>query len=105
MTQDMITLGFDLIIEQLQNQAVSQAARRKLAETEPILHEGLCQARMEETTAALYVMENAGTPPISETDGTEAGLIQAAQGGMLLPSQLCSVARFCATIQRLNFRT
>ena len=102
MTQDMITLGFDLIIEQLQNQAVSQAARRKLAETEPILHEGLCQARMEETTAALYVMENAGTPPISETDGTETGLIQAAQGGMLLPSQLCSVARFCATIQRLR---
>ena len=102
MTQDMITLGFDLIIQQLQNQAVSQAARRKLAETEPILHEGLCRARMEETTAALYVMENAGTPPISETDGTEAGLIQAAQGGMLLPSQLCSVARFCATIQRLR---
>ena len=102
MTQDMITLGFDLIIEQLQNQAVSQAARRKLAETEPILHEGLCRARMEETTAALYVMENAGTPPISETDGTETGLIQAAQGGMLLPSQLCSVARFCATIQRLR---
>ena len=102
MTQDMITLGFDRIIEQLQNQAVSQAARRKLAETEPILHEGLCRARMEETTAALYVMENTGTPPISETDGTETGLIQAAQGGMLLPSQLCSVARFCATIQRLR---
>ena len=102
MTQDMITLGFDRIIEQLQNQAVSQAARSRLAETEPILHEGLCRARMEETTAALHVMENAGTPPISETDGTETGLIQAAQGGMLLPSQLCAVARFCATIQRLR---
>ena len=102
MTQDMITLGFYRIIEQLQNQAVSQAARSRLAETEPILHEGLCRARMEETTAALRVMENAGTPPISETDGTETGLIQAAQGGMLLPSQLCAVARFCATIQRLR---
>ena len=102
MTQDMITLGFDRIIEQLQNQAVSQAARSRLAEMEPILHEGLCRARMEETTAALRVMENAGTPPISETDGTETGLIQAAQGGMLLPSQLCAVARFCATIQRLR---
>ena len=51
MTQDMITLGFDQIIRQLQEQAVSQAAREKLAETEPILHEGLCRARMEETTA------------------------------------------------------
>ena len=102
MTQDMLTLGFDQIIEQLKEQAVSQAARRLLAETEPILNEGLCYARMEETTAALRVMENAGTPPISETDGTETGLIQAAQGGMLLPSQLCAVARFCATIQRLR---
>ncbi len=56
MKQDMITLGFDEIIQQLQDQAVSQAARRRLAETEPILHEGRCRARMEETTAARCVM-------------------------------------------------
>ena len=76
MTQDMITLGFDKIIQQLQDQAVSQAARQKLAETEPILHEGLCRARMEETTAARCVMENAGTPPFTDTEGTENGLIE-----------------------------
>ncbi len=102
MTQDMITLGFDLIIEQLQEQAVSQAARRKLAETEPILSEGLCRARMEETTAARRVMENAGTPPLAETDGPDTGLIQAVQGGMLMPAQLTSIARFCSTVQRLR---
>ena len=102
MTQDMITLGFDQIIRQLQEQAVSQAARRKLAETEPILNEGLCKARMEETTAALRVMANTGTPPLAETEGADTGLIQAAQGGMLLPSQLTSVARFCLTVQRLR---
>ncbi|MBR3431474.1 MAG: DNA mismatch repair protein MutS [Clostridia bacterium] len=102
MTQDMITLGFDQIIQQLQNQAVSQTARRKLAGTEPILHEGLCKARMEETTAARCVMENAGTPPLTETEGTETGLAQAAQGGMLLPVQLTFIARFCSTIQRLR---
>ena len=102
MTQDMITLGFDRIIEQLQAQAVSQAARRKLAETEPILSEGLCRARMEETTAARRVMENAGTPPLAETDGPDTGLIQAVQGGMLMPAQLASIARFCSTVQRLR---
>ena len=102
MTQDMITLGFDRIIQQLQDQAVSLAARRKLAETEPILREGLCKARMEETTAARCVMENAGTPPLTDTEGTETGLIQAAQGGMLLPAQLSFIARFCSTIQRLR---
>ena len=102
MTQDMITLGFDRIIEQLQEQAVSQAAKRKLADTEPILNEGLCKARMEETTAARRVMENAGTPPLAETDGPDTGLIQAAQGGMLAPSQLTSIARLCSTVQRLR---
>ena len=57
MTQDMITLGFDRIIQQLQEQAVSQAAKQRLAETEPILSEGLCRARMEETTAARRMMK------------------------------------------------
>ena len=102
MTQDMIALGFDQIVQQLQEQAVSQAARQKLAETEPILHEGLCKARMEETTAARLVMENAGTPPLTDTEGTEYALIQAAQGGMLLPGQLTFIARFCSTVRRLR---
>ena len=102
MTQDMVTLGFDQIIQQLQNQAVSQAARRKLAETEPILHEGRCRARMEETTAARRVMENTGTPPLTDTEGAETGLTQAARGGMLLPAQLAFIARFCSTVLRLR---
>ena len=102
MTQDMVTLGFDQIIQQLQEQAVSQAAGRRLKETSPILHEGLCRARMEETTAARRVMENAGTPPLAETEGTDTGLAEAARGGMLLPAQLASIARFCSTVRRLH---
>ena len=102
MTQDMITLGFDQIIGRLTEHAVSQAARRKLADTAPILNEGLCRARMEETTAALRVMENAGTPPLAETDGPENSLAGALQGGMLLSAQLCGIARFCAAVRRLK---
>ena len=95
MTQDMLSLGFDQIIEQLKDQAVSQAARRLLSDTVPIMNEGLCRARMEETTAARRVMENAGTPPLAETDGTEIGLTEALQGGMLLPA-----AFICRTLLR-----
>ena len=102
MTQDMITLEFDQILHMLQEQAVSRAARERLAETAPILNEGRCKARMEETTAALYVMENAGTPPLAETEGTENSLISAVQGGMLTPPELTSVARFCAAVRRLR---
>lgn len=102
MTQDHITLEFHIIIEKLQAQAVSQAAKKRLGDTAPILNEGLCRARMEETTAAKTVLENAGTPPLAETDGTESSLIQAAQGGMLSPAQLTQAARFCTAIRRMR---
>ena len=102
MTQDMISLGFDQIIEQLKDMAVSASARRILGETAPLMNEGLCRARMEETTAARRVMENTGTPPLSETEGTETGLTGALQGGMLLPAELASVARFCTAVRRLR---
>ena len=102
MTQDMLSLGFDQIIRQLQEMAVSGSARRMLDDTEPILNESLCRARMEETTAARRVMENAGTPPLTETEITQTGLAAALQGGMLSPADLCSVARFCAAIRRLR---
>ena len=102
MTQDMLSLGFDQIIEQLQEMAVSRSARRILGNTEPILNESLCRARMEENTAARRVMESAGTPPLTESETTQAGLAASLQGSMLSPADLCSVARFCAAIRRLR---
>ena len=102
MTQDMLSLGFDQIIEQLQEMAVSRSARRILGNTEPILNESLCRARMEETTAARRVMESVGTPPLTESETTQAGLAASLQGSMLSPADLCSVARFCAAIRRLR---
>lgn len=102
MTKDMITLGFDRIIEQLKQQAVSQAARRILSDTEPILNEARCKARMEETTAARRVLENAGTPPLSETEGPESSVIRASQGDMLMPAELNMLALFCVTVRRMR---
>lgn len=102
MTQDMISLGFDQIIEQLKAHAVSFVAREKLAGTEPLRSEGLCRARMEETTAARRVIEGAGTPPLAETEIPERAVMESAKGAMLLPEQLSSVARFCTTVRRLS---
>ena len=102
MTQDMLSLGFDHIIRQLQEMAVSLPARQVLGDIGPILNESLCRARMEETTAARRVMENMGMPPLTETENTQAGLTAALQGGMLSPADLCCVARFCAAIRRLR---
>ncbi len=102
MTQDWITLGFDQIIEQLKEQAVSGAARRKLADTAPIMNEGLCLARMAQTTAARQVLDAVGAPPLGETDATEQGLDEACRGGMLLPAQLSAAARFCVAVRRMK---
>ncbi len=102
MTQDMLSLDFNRIIEQLQELAVSRSGRQILGDTEPILNESLCRARMEETTAARCVMENAGAPPLTETETTQAGLAAALQGGMLSPADLCSAVRFCAAVRRLR---
>lgn len=102
MTQDMETLGFDQIIQQLQTFAVSSAAREQLAQTAPIMNEALCRSRMEETTAARAVLEGAGNPPLAETSGLEAALAQALRGSMLLPEQLSEASRFASTIRRLR---
>ena len=102
MTQDMIALGFDQIIEQLKKHAVSLPARRMLQETAPILNEGLCAARMEETTAALSVLESAGAPPLAQTEETENSLNEAVRGSMLLPARLSALARFCVTVRRMR---
>ncbi|MBR3020207.1 MAG: DNA mismatch repair protein MutS [Clostridia bacterium] len=102
MTQDGITLEFDTIIEKLQSHAVSEAAKNRLSETAPILNEGLCRARMEETTAAKCVLEGAGLPPLADTDAAETHLNQAVQGGMLFPAQLSQTARFCVTVRRMR---
>ena len=74
MTQDMIALGFDRIIGQLKNHAVSLPAQRLLSETAPILNEGLCAARMQETTAARRVLDSEGAPPLAQTEETEESL-------------------------------
>gem|GEM_PF-3307211 len=101
MTRDMITLSFDRIVSQLQQMAVSHAARQRLAETQPIMNEGLCRARMEETTAARTVMESRGSPPLTDTEGPEDSLNSAVQGAMLQPAQLAAAARFCTAVRRL----
>ena len=102
MTQDMITLDFDKIIERLQSHAVSPLAKRKLAETAPMMNEELCSSRMEETTAALRVLKSAGSPPLAEMEEMERSLHEAKQGGMLLPEQLTGVSRFCVTVRRMR---
>lgn len=102
MNQDHITLEFPRIIEQLQNLAVSQAARDELAQLSPILEEAVCRARMEATSAARRVLDAAGSPPLAIMDGLEDALNEAVMGGMLSPEQLTGVMSFAVSCRRMS---
>ena len=102
MKQDMKTLGFDLIIEQLKTNAVSTAAAEILSETAPILNESLCLNRVAETTEARKVLEISGNPPLAIMNGLDEAVTKAAQGDMLMPEQLTETARFMGTVRRLK---
>lgn len=102
MNRDLQTLDFERILARLQEEAVSQAARQRLAELEPSTDETRCRALMDETTAARAVLDAVGAPPLALMDGLEESLILARQGAMLTPEQLCGVARFATTVRALR---
>lgn len=102
MNQDAMTLEFPRILSQLQELAVSQAAKDALSRMEMIMDEDVCRMRMEETTAARRVLDGAGSPPLAVMEGLEDALHQAVSGAMLSAEQLAGVGRFAVSVRRLK---
>lgn len=102
MNQDHITLEFPKIIAQLQELAVSQAAREALAQLTPSMEEAVCTARMEATSAARRVLDTAGSPPLAIMEGLEEAVGESVMGGMLTPEQLTGVMSFAVSCRRMG---
>ena len=102
MNQDHITLEFHRIIAQLQELAVSQAARDELARLAPSLEESVCLTRMEATSGARRVLDAAGSPPLAVMDGLEEAVTESTLGGMLTPEQLTGVLSFAVSCRRMG---
>ncbi|MBE5815126.1 MAG: DNA mismatch repair protein MutS [Clostridiales bacterium] len=100
MDRHLKTLHFDTILEQLMQHAISKQAQEELALLRPITNEALCKLKMAETTSARALLESCGTPPLSPVDNVSGYLQSALSGGMLLPGQLCEVARFASACRR-----
>ncbi|MBE5801293.1 MAG: DNA mismatch repair protein MutS [Clostridiales bacterium] len=94
-------LHFDIILEQLKEHALSESAKEALAELMPYQNESIARVRMLETTSARALLETCGTPPLAAMDNVRQHLHHAQMGGMLLPSQLCEVARFVSACKRM----
>ncbi len=100
MDRHLKTLHFDIILEQLQQHAISKQAQDELALLRPITNEAICKLKMAETTSARALLEACGNPPLSPVDNVSTHLQSALSGGMLLPGQLCEIARFASACRR-----
>lgn len=101
MTTESI-LEFDQIKQMLINCAVSEQAKQKLSLLTPILDEGECKLKMEETTQARTLLDTYGTPPLSHMKGLSEILLSVEQHSMLIPEQLITVSSFITTCERLT---
>ncbi len=100
MDRHLKTLHFDTILQQLGQHAISKQAQEELLLLRPISNETACKLKMAETTSARALLESCGTPPLSPVDSVSTHLQSALSGGMLLPGQLCEVARFASACRR-----
>lgn len=100
MEHHLKALHFDTILEQLGEHALSEQAKAELAQLRPITNEDVCRLKMLETTSARALLESCGNPPLSPVDSISSHLQLAMSGGMLLPAQLCEVARFASSCRR-----
>lgn len=102
MNQEYKRLEFDQIQSKLSEYALTNAAKKKIAELGPYLKEQEVKNRLKETTEARKILDTMGQPPICAMQDLEDILNAAEKGEMLLPSQLEQVNQFLAACERLT---
>lgn len=94
------TLEFDTIIEMLQDCAISEQGKTRLASLTPSLSERECHRKMEETTEARQILDSFGSPPLTAMKDLPMILELSEKGGMLVPEQLGLVSSFLSSCKR-----
>ena len=96
------TLEFDIILEQLSDYAVSQAAKERCKSVTPAENIAEAAQLTKQTTDARKIIEQAGNPPIAMMAELEKiiGLINA--DAMLIPEQIGNVAAFLMSCSRMK---
>lgn len=95
-------LEFTIIKEKLCGFSLSEKAQERLAALTPYLSEGECLQKTADTTAARTILDAFGSPPLTSMKEVEKLLTLCAADSMLLPEQLLSMARFCASCRRMT---
>ncbi len=95
-------LEFNLILDMLCNNAVSDNAKEKLKELRPYLSLREAGAKIQETTDARKILDSVGTPPLPSMKDIQKLLDLAQKGSMLTAGQLTLMGQFLASCRRMK---
>ncbi len=102
MNQSLHLLGYQEIVEQLKNHAVTAQAKERCAALEPYLSETELKKNMRETTQARQMLDLFGVPPMPLMEQVEVHLERALVGELLIPEQIAEVGDFLVGVRRLK---
>lgn len=97
-----ISLEFDKIKLKWKECALTDAARKAIADTHLILSETELAARLRETTESRQMLEKCGTPPLVSLEGIRELLTAAEKGLCLTPAELERMAGAYVAVKRLK---
>lgn len=100
--KSMIALEFDKILGLLSENAVSMPARQKLLELRPYMNLAEVRLKQNDTTEAVTILQQIGTPPLPLMKDTAMLLELAEKGSMLIPEQLNMIAGFLTACTRMK---
>ncbi|MFB0920299.1 MAG: DNA mismatch repair protein MutS [Oscillospiraceae bacterium] len=96
------TLEFDIILEKLAGNALSEAARARCLALEPSLKEAEVRRWMNETTQARQIISETGTPPLSAMTELTKIIDYMNIEAMLMPEQIEHVLTFLVSCRKMK---
>ena len=100
--KSMNALEFDKILNMLSEKAVSEPVKQKLLQLRPYLSLQEVNARLQDTTEAVRILEHIGTPPLPLMKDIAMLLELAEKGSMLMPEQLTQIVQFLTACSRMK---
>lgn len=96
------TLEFDIILEKLAENALSETAKARCLSLEPSLSEAEVRRWMDETTQARQIIVETGTPPLSSMTELTKIIDLINIGAMLMPEQIEHVLTFLVSCKKMK---
>jgi DNA mismatch repair protein MutS2 len=96
------TLEFDIILQMLSDNALSEGVRTRCLGLRPSLDEAEALRRLGETTQARLILASCGAPPLQPVENLLKVLALIEADAMLLPEQIEHVSTFLTSCRRLK---